>query len=272
MNYLNDKAHELICSNQFSEAIPFLQESLRIDKNQWNVWELLGQCYRFTNDIDKTIQSYNISIEINPNNKGVFHALGIAYQNAGSYDQSLEAFRCAHKIDPEYVMAYNSAGMTLKLMGQLDKSLHIYRVALLMLSREFCSSLINDRRNQFEFEFEFNGTELWSEPLLKALIHHSVSDNMDSFTTPTSEFAKQEKLLKSHEGLYWEDNSSEERGAVRSYLPNLFNTASIFFTQDSRYRTIIGNTSTVLKMLGMENESKIYYQEAIRLNELSRIS
>ena len=153
MNYLNDKAHELICSNQFSEAIPFLQESLRIDKNQWNVWDLLGQCYRFTNDIDKAIQSYNISIEINPSNKGVFHALGIAYQNAGSYDQSLEAFRCAHKIDPEYVMAYNSAGMTLKLMGQLDKSLLIYRVALLTLSREFCSSLINDRRNQFEFEF-----------------------------------------------------------------------------------------------------------------------
>ena len=39
MNNLNDTAYDLISSNQFSETIQLFQKSLRIDKDQWNVFD-----------------------------------------------------------------------------------------------------------------------------------------------------------------------------------------------------------------------------------------
>lgn len=265
---LNLMAHDLIQSGNFEDAIELLQKSIAGDRDQWNAWELLGQCFRFTNKYNDAVECLKISTNLNPDNKTAFLSLGIAYQMAGKYQESLSALRRANELDRDYVLAYNSAAMTLKLMGDLDKSILVYEQALLSLSREFCFNAINERVGEIIPRLITDESDLWTQPLLKAAIQHSAIGGLDGVTFPTSTSAEIETRDRTHEGLLWEDIIEGEGKKIRVYLPNFFNAALFFFVHDGRYSIIIGNMSNVLKMAGRASESEIYYLEAVRFSEM----
>ena len=265
---LNERAHELICLRRFEDAISILQESLSCDDTQWNAWELLGQCFRFTNNYDDAIQCLTISTNLNPDNKSAFLSLGIAYQMAEKYQESLSALRHANELDRDYVLAYNSAAMTLKLMGNLEKSILVYEQALLSLSREFCFNAMNERGGEIIPRIDTHESDLWTQPLAKAAIQHSTLDGLDGVTFPTSTSAEIETRDRTHEGLLWEDIIESDGKKFRVFFPNFFNTALFFFIDDGRYSTIVGNLSNVLKMVGRESDSEKYYLEAVRFSEM----
>jgi len=268
MDTLNIKARELIRARNFEEAIEVLQESIGCDETQWNVWELLGQCFRFTSKYDDAIQCLTISTNLNPGNKSAFLSLGIAYQMAEKYQESLSALRHANELDRDYVLAYNSAAMTLKLMGNFDKSILVYEQALLSLSREFCFNAKNERDGDIVPRLDTHKSDLWTQPLVEAAIQHAAIDGLDGVTFPTGASAEIETLECTHEGLLWEDIVESGGKKVRVYFPNFFNAALFFFIDDGRYSTIVGNLSNVLKLVGRERDSENYYLEAVRFSEM----
>jgi tetratricopeptide (TPR) repeat protein len=265
---INEQAHGLIKQNRYDEAVPLLRQSINEDKSQWNAWELLGLCYRFIGEIDHAVHCLKISTKINPDNKSAFLALGIAYQIKEQFEDSLSALRRATELDRDFVAAYNSAAMTLKLMGDIAKSIEVYEHGLILLAREFCFNAVNDQRSPIFKHLNTQG-HLWIKYLMAAILQHAVSQDCDRIAWPTGASAEIEEREETHQGLYWEDILDDHRNCCRLYFPNFFNTALRAFIADQRYTILVGNKSTVLRMVGQDDESDLYLREAQEFKDLN---
>ena len=261
MEDLNEIAHKFMREKKYSDAIKILEKSIIADKTQWNVWYLLGQCFRFTGEYNKAIDCLDYSIRINSKDASLFLALGIVYQLVGKYDESLSALRKAIILDDHFILAYNSAGMTLKLMGNFNKSIDAYKQGIKSLALTF----IKNSPNKFEGlsypHFDTQGT-LHNKYLLEAALYASTQDNIDKLVFPTSQSAVVEYENKTHGGLLWADTTDSENKKTRNYLPNFFMAGLKFFITDNLYPTMLGNLSTVLNMSGQSDLAKDYLNEA----------
>jgi hypothetical protein len=135
---------------------------------------------------------------------------------------------------------------------------------LISLAREFCFNAVNDQTSRIFKHLNTQG-HLWTKYLIEAALQHAASQDRDGVAFPTSASAEIEEREQIHQGLYWEDNLDN----YRVYFPNFFNTALRAFIADQRYPLIVGNKSTVLRMVGQDDESDLYLDEAQEFMDLS---
>lgn len=264
-----ERSKELIKSGQWNDAIPFLQKTLTTNGNNSNAWYLLGQCHRFTNQIQMAIDYYEKAIALDNSQPSYFLALGIANQLINKYEDSLTALRVATTLNADYVEAFNSAALTLKRMNNFTKSAEIFDIAADALARQFIKNYPNTREATI-CEYQNVKGNLWINYSLNAVLYYAAQSNIDGISLPSSESAKFEYLNRTHGGLYWEDNLSNDGKNNRAILPNFLDSIREYFISDKRYCNIIGNKGMVLEALNDKDAARLHFNEAEEFQELYR--
>jgi hypothetical protein len=91
----------------------------------------------------------------------------------------------------------------------------------------------------------------------------AVVDGLEAIAWPTDESALEEARTESSRGYFWFDHDTGPDGKrTRAFQPNYFNTLAAYLRSDSRYANLVGNRSTVLKMLGHDEEARQHLEEA----------
>lgn len=252
-----------LLNSDYSQALVSFEQILSKDPSDWNVWYLAAQCHRFLGDYPTAISYLNRALKLNDKISSVYHALGVAYQLNRDYAASLVALEKGRDLDPDNELFYISYGLTLKAQGKYEKALFSYQSAKRVLGRRIARSLHNERTNPIlplpNFTFH-----LWTECAIDGAVHLTVlAGNLDYLAFPDSEMSKQESLMHWYDGLLWVDQNNDEGNLTRQFLPNYINTFFDLLTRDVAYSNIIGNMSTVLDLLGRQEEAKLHYSEAM---------
>ena len=263
-----DQAQDYIRIRNWNPAIPLLQKFLLSNVNHAHAWYLLGQCYRFTNQIDDSVQCLNRATSIDKTVPSYFLALGISNQLIGRFEDSLSALITASKIDPNYPEAFISAALTLKRMGNLEKSVEIFDEAANALARQYLIGTPNNMNTRI-FGYRDVVGNLWTKFALNAVLQDIAFCSVDGISLPTNETARYEYQNKTNKGLFWEDINTNNK-STRMIFPNFFDGVREFFILDARYCNIIGDKGLVLEALNKNDEAKTHFNEAKEFQYLNK--
>ena len=121
-----DSAIDLMDQQRFAEAIPLFLRLIESKPDDWSLYYMVGQCFRYTNNFSDAIRYLEKAASRNPAESRVFLALGIANQLKNDYAPAIQALEHAVELDPGMFSAYNSLGLTYRMSGELTKALEWY--------------------------------------------------------------------------------------------------------------------------------------------------
>jgi tetratricopeptide (TPR) repeat protein len=251
---------DLVNSQKYSEAIIHLKEFIKKDKDNWNAWHLLGQAYRYLDDLENAIACHEKAYSIKKDHPAVLLALGIAYQLNKNYIDAIKALEEAIRIDKHYTLAYNSLALTYKRLDSLDKSIETYINGMNTIAIKFCLTLENLKTNKIYKHQNIVGN--WVKSILQGGIYLSVFLEYDAFLMPTGEQAEYEEKTEEHKGLYWFVRISKDGNRCFQVLPNLLNTYREFLKGNSLYISMLRDLSLVYELQGNKSEALSCRQEA----------
>jgi tetratricopeptide (TPR) repeat protein len=259
---LTERGIELMRKQRFGHALPLFRRAMELEPMAWNNWYMAGQCCRFLNDLESSVEYLTRATELEEGEAPVFLALGIAHQLSKHWAAAAGALGRAIAIDPDYDLAYNSLAYTQQKAGALEKALHNYFEGAQALSRRIVSQLRNTRANRILKHRDTTGT-LWMQHALYGALYVTVRDeSARHLTWPTGAQAEREERSEEHGGLYWVDYDDANNGAARYFLPNYFNTFRESLRSDPAYSTLVGNRGVVLEMMGRDEEARLHFDEA----------
>lgn len=121
-----DIAINFMQQQKYSEAVPLFLKLIDVNPNDSSLYYMLGQCYRFTNNLSKSVEYLSKATYLNSNEPEFFLALGIAHQLTGDYEQAVSTLEQAIKLEPNLFTAYNSIGLTYRKLGMFHEALDWY--------------------------------------------------------------------------------------------------------------------------------------------------
>jgi protein O-mannosyl-transferase len=91
------------------EAVPHLQEAIRIHPTYKNAYLLLGNCLNYLKEFEASVQAYQNALSIDPSYSDALENLGITYRDAGKYygeqrgdvQKALQYLNEAYKMRPD---------------------------------------------------------------------------------------------------------------------------------------------------------------------------
>lgn len=256
-----EQALALMQSGWLDEASRLAATAIKKYPADYHGFYVVGQCFRYMENYMKACEALERAVALEPRQTPVHLALAIARQLNGEYSAAIEAIKPALELDRDYALGYNTLAMTQKLMGAYEKSAHNYEEGLKALARLTAKSLLNAEDSPRVSHRQSRG-ELWSEYAVFGALYLAADSSMDQIAWPTGEMAERDERTHEFRGWYWQDHQSPEQKRVRLFLPNYFNTFCNRLHDDSRYATLVGNRSTVLRLMGDVGEADRHLQEA----------
>jgi tetratricopeptide (TPR) repeat protein len=260
MSRQSEEVLALIASGRLDEA-GRLAVALEQGSSDWHDHYVAGQCFRFARDYPSACAALSRADELAPRQPPVLLALAIARQLNAEYTSAIDALRLALGIDPDYAAGYNTLAMTQKLMGDNEKAAHNYDEGAKALARVIARSLKNADSSP-RLPIGRSRLDLWTKYALVGAMHLSADASVDRVAWPTDEMAERDAKTLEFRGWYWRDSIDAERKVTRLYLPNYFNTFCSLLRTDSLYTNLVGNRSTVLRLMGNVEESDQHLKEA----------
>jgi tetratricopeptide (TPR) repeat protein len=259
---LNDHAIKLVQEGYYAQAIPFFHKAIEKEPLHWNHWYLLGQCYRFANDLENALICLKRAAALNTDDPSIFLALGIALQLTNHLNEAVEKFHKAIDLDPDFDLAYNSLALTQEKQGDLDLAIDTFDFGAKALTRKIIKNMRNDRSNKILKHFSIEH-ENWIKYCIFGATHLcTLTVNIEMMAWPTGDQAMEEERTESHGGLYWVDHYNSEGKMTRLFLPNYFNTFRETLHKDRTYADLIGNRGTILEQIGRHKEANEHFAEA----------
>jgi tetratricopeptide (TPR) repeat protein len=112
-----DAALLLMRTNEYLEAIPYLERAAALDRNVWQVWYNLGLC-----NLAKALEAFEQVLALNSQNLDGLNQAGIVTARNGNYRQAISYYQRAISINPNHLDAsYNLARVYFQL-GELDNA------------------------------------------------------------------------------------------------------------------------------------------------------
>ncbi len=261
MTNLVDQAYQFINSKKYDDAIALLNSSINQDNQNWNAWYLLGQCYRFTNDIANAVACHEKAYSLNKKEPAILLALGIAHQLNQNLIEAIKAFEQAIRDDEFYIIAYNSLALTYKRMGNLDKAIDVYTDGLNAIGKKFCLSIDNSRASKI-YKHENIPFTLWTKFIISGAIYLAAKFNCDSVLIPNSIQAESEESTEKHQGLYWIEKEINDGKKSFEIFPNLLNSFRESLRGNRLYITMLRDQGLILEILGREEDAQANFAEA----------
>lgn len=256
-----DHAIDLMKRSSFQKAIPLFRDLISENPNDASLYYMAGQSYRFIGDLNSACSYLSRAHELDPDSKETLLALGIAFQLMDKYSDAISVFKKAVMIDPDYVLAYNSLGVTYRKNGCCKEALSAYEEGLRALSRNILKTMVNNETNPVH-ETDISLNTLWMEWSAFAMTYLCCLNNINRMEFPSGDMALEEEKTESHMGLFWEDRTNDKGEKIRFFLPNFFNAFKKELRKTNSYANLIGNTGTVLEMLGKNKEAERHFDEA----------
>jgi tetratricopeptide (TPR) repeat protein len=116
--------------DQFQGATEYLQQILKIEQNNGEVWSSLGHCYLMMDDLQQAYSAYQQALYHLPDPKEpkLWYGIGILYDRYGSLEHAEEAFSQVMRMEPGFEKAneiYFRLGIIYKQQQKFDSSLEV---------------------------------------------------------------------------------------------------------------------------------------------------
>jgi len=145
-------AIDLMQQQRFAEAIPVFISQIEAHPDDWSLYYMAGQCFRFTENLPGAMHALQRAADLKPDEAQVFLALGIVQQLAEDYKASVAALEHAIQLAPTLFYAYNSLGLTYRKLGAFNKALEWYSRAAEGVVDAISDEVFKDRENCFQEE------------------------------------------------------------------------------------------------------------------------
>ena len=262
MSDVSNRAIELLENQQIDEATALARLACENQPTDFHSWYAFGLCQRAQDQCREAAISLQRANRFRPDQSFVLLALGIAQQLSGDLDSALATLKRLVEGHPDYVLGYNSLGMTLKLLGRPAEAAEAYDFGAIVLARTWAANLKNSADAPRPAPWT-SRNHLWVRYAVAAGLFAAVTDNMEAAAWPTAESAATDFSRGNSNGYYWLDRDIGFNGKrTREFQPNFFNSIAAYLRSNSSYSTLMGNRSTVLEMLGQDDEARQHIEEA----------
>jgi tetratricopeptide (TPR) repeat protein len=129
----------LYLREQFEEAIPYFEQSLRMmdddmcksdASNSARAHYWLAECYYHMKDYDMALTQYNASIQGDSSNFQAYFDRGYLYQKLNAIDLAIEDFTRSIQLNMNFASSFHNRGIGFKQKRMLDDALKDLRRAL----------------------------------------------------------------------------------------------------------------------------------------------
>ena len=261
MSKSSENALALIAVGSFDEAKTLAFNAVQQTPDDWHAHYTIGQWYRSTNDYRRACESLVRANQLAPDQPPTLLALAIAQQLGDDYSAAINTLQLALEVDPDYAPAYNTLAMTQKLMGAYDTAAHNYAEGANALARTISLSLSNVENSPRSPDWH-SRHDLWAEYALVGALHLAARASVDGVAWPTGDMAARDAHTQEFRGWFWNDLLDDGRRTTRLYLPNYFNTFSQCLRLNSLYANLMGNRSTVLRLMAQDKDAEQHLHEA----------
>jgi general transcriptional corepressor CYC8 len=116
--------------DQFTAAVEYLKQIIKIDTANGEVWSSLGHCYLMMDDLQQAYSAYQQALYHLPNPKEpkLWYGIGILYDRYGSLEHAEEAFSQVMVMEPNFEKAneiYFRLGIIYKQQQKFHQSLEV---------------------------------------------------------------------------------------------------------------------------------------------------
>lgn len=255
-------AVEWMREGRFDAALPIFVRGCHHDHEDYGLWLMAAQCFRFTGDLYNAIKYYKQAARLDPADPGIFLSLGIAFQLYGELDNAVGSLVKAIELDGDFDLAFDSLALTQMKRGEYEMALHNYDEALKAVARKIVRSFENSRYTGI-VKHHNSACSLWTEYAIHGLVSLTGSDpTIDGVAMPTSETAEREEREETHEGLFWKDATDRTGKKTRYFLPNYFTTFEALLHAHDAYSRLLRGKGSALRALGRKHEALRHYEEA----------
>jgi tetratricopeptide (TPR) repeat protein len=261
MSDLSNRSLEQLQRGDIKAAGEIAYEAITRFPSDWHGYYALGQAFRYSNRFVEACGALEAAFELEPRDTSLLLALAIARQLSGQLASSIEALRVCLEIDPDYALAYNTLGMTQKLKGEYDKSIHNYDAGAKALARCILREMTNSRSSR-RYPLQRSRSDLWADYAIYAALYSVARDSIEELSFPTGEMAEEDNRIQRFEGWFWIDTHDASGKSNRVICPNFNSYFSVRLRADSLYANLMGNRSTVLRLVGQEEEAQRHLEEA----------
>ena len=136
------KAEAYYLEGLFTEAIATCEAAINI-KPEPEAYQIMGQAFQSTNQIDNALKSYRQALKINPNLAGVNYGIGQIFAEQKNWHEAISYYRQAlHLLQlnldaqksiglkPDIWEVYQQLGDALQEIGEIEEAAQVYRQAL----------------------------------------------------------------------------------------------------------------------------------------------
>ena len=121
---------------QAGQALPFYQEAVRVEPENWRYLYGLGQALQATGKINEAVVALERAAALAPYETRLRNGLGVAYAQAGRTSDAVRALRDVVSRNPEDATAQHNLGRVLVQAGDLGNALAAFREAVRLLPED----------------------------------------------------------------------------------------------------------------------------------------
>jgi len=114
----------------FSEAIFYSQQALRVDPEFAEAFSNLGNALKELGDLEGSIQAYQRAIKLKPRFSDPYNNLATTYAQQGRIDDAIETYKMALLLNPLLVDAHSNLGNLYKAQGRFEDAKKCYLEAV----------------------------------------------------------------------------------------------------------------------------------------------
>lgn len=116
--------------DQFTAAVEYLRQILKVEPTNGEVWSSLGHCYLMMDDLQQAYSAYQQALYHLPDPKEpkLWYGIGILYDRYGSLEHAEEAFSQVMRMEPNFEKAneiYFRLGIIYKQQQKFSQSLEV---------------------------------------------------------------------------------------------------------------------------------------------------
>ena len=125
-----DEGFKLCLDGKFREAVPVLNEALKLNPNNGDAYRELGWAYTRLKDFDKALFNRNKAVELNPNDLYAREGIAIVHNERKEYDKAISVCNEGIKINPNFEPFYHTRGNSYKGLKKYRQAIADFNKAI----------------------------------------------------------------------------------------------------------------------------------------------